>query len=134
MPEQVQHEPVFLLIISALFVISMLIKAESRALLRMPPVAAYILLGALLRLVEDHYGFFPPGTATTLDFLAALGVAALLFQVGLKSNIDALAEQLPRAVGVWISDVIVSAGLAFVVARFAGLELLSAMFVAAALS
>ena len=128
MPEDVQHEPIFLLIISGLIVVSMLIKAGSRAFLRIPPVVAYIIVGALLGIAEDKYQFFPPGMATTLDFLAALGVAALLFQVGLKSNIETLTEQLPRAVRVWIWDVVISAGLAFLVARLAGLELLSAMF------
>ncbi len=134
MPDEVQHEPIFLLIISGLIVVSMLIKAGSRTFLRIPPVVAYIILGALLGIAEDEYQFFPPGTATTLDFLAALGVAALLFQVGLKSNIETLTEQLPRALRVWISDVAISAGLAFLVARLVGLELLSAMFAAAALS
>jgi Kef-type K+ transport system membrane component KefB len=134
MPEDVQHEPIFLLIISALIVASMLIKAGSPAFLRMPPVVGYIIVGALLRIAEDRFHFFPPGTARTLDFLAALGVAALLFQVGLKSKVETLTEQLPRALGVWISDVAISGGLAFLVARLVGLELLSAMFVAAALS
>jgi Kef-type K+ transport system membrane component KefB len=134
MPQEAQNEPIFLLIISGLIVISMLIKVGSRAFLRVPPVVAYIVVGALLGGAEGHYHFFPPGTATTLDFLAALGVAALLFQVGLKSNIETLTEQLPRALRVWISDVIVSSGFAFVVARLAGLEMLPAMFVAAALS
>lgn len=123
-----------MLIISGLIVISMLIKAGSRNFLRIPPVVAYILVGALLRAAEGRYHFFPPGTATTLEFLAALGVAALLFQVGLKSNVETLTEQLPRAVRVWASDVIVSVGLSFVLARLAGLELLPSMFVAAALS
>jgi Kef-type K+ transport system membrane component KefB len=134
MAEQVQNEPVFLLIISSLILVSILIKAGSHTFLRLPPVVAYIVVGALLRLAEDHYGFFPPGMATTLDFLAALGVAALLFQVGLKSNVDSLTEQLPRAVGVWVSDVILSAGLAFLFATWAGIELLPALFVAAAMS
>ncbi len=134
MPEELQNEPVFLLIISGLIVISMLIKSGAHSFLRIPPVVGYIVVGAFLHVAEDYWGFLPPGAVTTLDFLAALGVAALLFHVGLKSNIETLTEQLPRASRVWASDVVVSVGLAFVVARLVGLELLPAMFVAAALS
>lgn len=134
MPKEVLNEPIFLLVVSVLIVISMLIKAESRRLLRVPPVVGYIVLGVVLRAAQEHWQFFPPGADSTLAFFAALGVAALLFQVGLKSNIEALAEQLPSAVRVWSSDVLVSGGMAFGVAYVWGLGLLPSMFVAAALS
>jgi hypothetical protein len=49
MPDEIQSEPVYLLIISVLIVVSMLVEAGSRSLLRIPPAVGYITVGASLR-------------------------------------------------------------------------------------
>jgi Kef-type K+ transport system membrane component KefB len=134
MPDEIPTEPIFLLVISALVVVSTLVKARSERYLRIPPVVGYIALGVLLRAADDRWRFLPEESLWSLDFLAEIGVAALLFHVGLKSNFRGLAAQLPRAARVWIWDVTVSTGLAFGVAWFAGVGLLPALFIAAALS
>ncbi|MGD8860684.1 MAG: cation:proton antiporter [Myxococcales bacterium] len=134
MSQEIDAEPVLLLVISALIVLAALVKVVARRYLRVPPVVVYIALGGLLRLGDEQLHFMPQRASVHLDFLAQLGVAALLFQVGLKSNVKGLAAQLPRAVRVWVSDVVVSAGLAYLVARFAGMDMLPAAFAAAALS
>jgi Kef-type K+ transport system membrane component KefB len=127
-------EPIFLLVISGLVVLSMLVKARSERDLRIPPVVGYVALGVLLGTAQERWRFLPEESLWSLDFLSEIGVAALLFHVGLKSDFRGLTAQLPRAARVWVWDVLVSAGSAFTVAWFAGLGLLPALFSAAALS
>lgn len=133
-PVQMSDEPRLLLIISLLLVLSILIKAGSKRLLGIPPVVGYILLGVGLRAVGNAGHWMAPHGVVTLDFLAQLGVAALLFQVGLKSNLKALLDQLPKAVPIWLTDVFVCVTLAFGVAYIWGFGFLPSAFVAAALS
>lgn len=134
MPEELRSQSMMLLVMSTLIVLSLTIKAIAQRYLRVPPVVGYIGVGVLLRFVTDSVQFLPSEAPRHLHFLAQLGVAALLFQVGLKSSVEGLALQLPRAVRVWIFDVLASTGLAFAVARLAGFDILPSAFAAAALS
>lgn len=103
--------------------------------LRLPAQVGYVALGLGIRLAQEEWRLFDEGTLLGLDHLAELGVVCLLFHVGLRSNPKALAEQLPKAAVVWISDVLVSAGLGYVASRWVlGMELVPSLFVAAALS
>lgn len=101
----------------------------------LPAQVGYLLLGLGLRVADEQWQILFEDSRLGLDFLADLGIVALLFHVGLRSNPRTLAQQLPRAAAVWVSDVIVSAGLAFLTARWLlDLELLPSLFVAGALS
>lgn len=118
--------------------LAVVLAAWIRAILErfaLPAQVGYMALGLGLRLLDAQGPMLLEGTRHGLDFLAELGVVVLLFHVGLKSNPRALAAQLPRAAAVWVSDVVVSAGVAFAAARWLlGLELLPSLFVAASLS
>jgi len=96
---------------------------------------AYILLGFLLRLVNQPLGFLTDAAYRIFEFLAMVGVFALLFRVGLESNLPALLRQLRRAKYVWIGDVTVSGALGFAAAYFLlGQQLVPSLFVATALT
>lgn len=127
-------EPLILLVVSTLVVASIFVKAGVAPRLRVPPVVGFLGLGVLLRVVDAAWKILPDEGVWTLDLLAELGVAALLFQVGLKSDPRGLLDELPHALPVWASDVIVSAGLALAFGLAFGLGLVPSLFAAAALS
>jgi Kef-type K+ transport system membrane component KefB len=134
MDHEVPNEPLFLLLISCVVVLAILVKIGSRRYAGVPPVVGYIVLGLSLRILDNQFSLVPEEGVWTFELLAQVGVAALLFQVGLKSDLGGLARQLPRAARVWVWDVLCSFGLAFGVAFAVGLGLLPALFVGVALS
>ena len=100
-----------------------------------PSLVWFILLGFLLRTLEFHTGALPDGTSSLLDFLGAVGVVFLLFGVGLKVDIRGLYSTLPRAGGIWVGNVLVSAALGFLVTRYLlDAALLPSLLVAVALT
>ena len=127
-------EPIFLLVISVLIALSILTKAWSKRYFRLPPVVGFIGLGFVLRAIDARWSFMIEQAEWTLEFLANVGVAALLFRVGLRSDIEGLRRQLPRASWVWIWNVAISAGLGFAVARLLDWGPIPAAFVAVAMS
>lgn len=123
-----------MLVVSVLIVLAMLAKALAPRFLRIPPVVAYMGLGLLLRVANTTWEFMPAPGEWTLDFLGQIGVAALLFQVGLKSDLSGLIRELPRAVKVWAFNVALAGGLSFAVAMSLNLGLVTSLFVGVAFS
>jgi Kef-type K+ transport system membrane component KefB len=102
---------------------------------RLPSVLGYLLLGFALRLADQGWGLFSANSYDAFQFLAKLGLFALLFNVGLKSNLGGLLSQLRRAAGVWTGDVLASGGLGFLAAFFVlGLGPIPSSVVAVALT
>lgn len=134
MPSELASESIFLLIISTLLGLSILIRGWLAKLARVPPVVGFLILGILLRFGQQQWGFVFPEARWTLEFFAQLGVAALLFRVGLRSNLDGLLRQLPRATGIWISNVAISGGLGLMAGWLLGWGLIPSAFVAVAMS
>lgn len=79
----------------------------------LPAVAGFMLLGILLRLVDNHWAFLNDQVLVAFRFMANLGVVALLFKVGLESHPRALLAKLPSASLIWIGGVILSAAAGF---------------------
>jgi Kef-type K+ transport system membrane component KefB len=103
--------------------------------LGIPVLVGQMLLGIGLRLADSRLGFLSETALNALDLLASLGIVALLFDVGIKSNPRTLAEKLPDASLIWLGNVLISGGLAFVGARWLlDLPLISSLLCAAALS
>jgi Kef-type K+ transport system membrane component KefB len=103
--------------------------------LRVPALLAYLLTGFLLRTFGSE--LMPSGSdsARLLSLFADLGLACLLFQVGLQSDVKSLRSELPRALGLWLGDFTLASITGFSVAFFildAGL--IASLFVATALS
>lgn len=103
--------------------------------LGIPALVGQILLGMGLRLADSRLEFLTETAQHALELLATLGIVALLFAVGIKSNPRALAEKLPDASLIWLGNVLVSGSVAFVGARWLlDLPLVSSLLCAAALS
>lgn len=134
MPPESASEPLFLLIVSLLVVFGILIKTWLAKVARLPPVVGFIVLGFLLRLAQHRWNIMIEPARWTLEFLAQVGVVALLFFVGLRSDVKGLARQLPRAAFVWVWDVGVSVTAGVVVTRALGWELVPSLFAGAAMS
>ena len=101
----------------------------------LPSILGYLLLGIVLRVADRQWGLLSSNSYEAFHFLAALGLFALLFKVGLKSNLRGLLGQLRRAAGVWTGDVLLSGALGFVTAYFLlGFEPIPSAVVAVALT
>lgn len=81
--------------------------------IRMSPIVGYFALGLLLRAGSAVHGVPLLTEQQVFPFLADLGVIALLFRVGLESDIEGLVDQLPVASWIGAGNVIGSGGLAF---------------------
>jgi len=134
MTHEAGNESVFLLIVGLLIVLATLIRTWSAKYARIPPVVGLMALGVGLRFAQGRWNLMGAQAEWTLDFLAKVGVAALLFRVGLRSDMAGLRRQLPRASGVWVSNVVVSAGLGFATVWALGWGVIPALFVGVAMS
>jgi Kef-type K+ transport system membrane component KefB len=107
------------LLVGLLVLASLLAKAGMRRL-RLPPEVAFILLGILLRGIDlaTPGRLLKEGIEEVLLFMADLGVVALMFRVGLDSNLKKLKGQLGRASLVWAPNMLVSGLAGFVGAYY----------------
>lgn len=100
-----------------------------------PALVGFILLGAILSFVNKEAAVLTPTFEGGIDFLAKLGIVALLFRAGLESDLKQMIKQLRNAVAVWVSNVTVSASLVFtVVYLWPGMGLIPALFAGIAAS
>ncbi|MEE4298912.1 MAG: cation:proton antiporter, partial [Pseudomonadales bacterium] len=84
--------------------------------LAVPPLVGYLLLGVVARPIGDALGILTEPVLQAFRLLADLGIVALLFAVGLKSNPRALAGKLPQAVPIWLGNVSLAGLLTFAAA------------------
>ena len=104
-------------------------------LVGVPALVGYILLGAILSFAIAGTDVLTPGFEDGVEFLAKLGIVALLFRAGLESDLKQMVKQLRNAAAVWVSDVSVSASLVFAVVYFwPGMGLIPALFAGIAAS
>lgn len=109
--------------------------------LRVPPLVGWILIGIALAAADGYSGgengggLVPPAAEHVLEFLAGIGVVALLFRIGLESNLTEMRRQFRNAVWVWFGNVALSGVLGYLAARYLlGLDLLPSLFAATALT
>lgn len=102
---------------------------------RLPALVGFILFGAALSFLDEEAAILTPMLGVSVDFLAKLGIVALLFRAGLESDLAQMISQLRNAAAVWLSDVTVSATLVFlVVYLWPGMGLIPALFAGIAAS
>jgi Kef-type K+ transport system membrane component KefB len=124
----------WVLLIGITIVLASLVRALA-ARLGLPSVVGLLLLGLAAGLANERFAFLGPPAREAFVLLADLGIVALLFKVGLDSNLARLLSALPRATLIWIGDIACSASLAFLTARhLVGLDLVASLVVAVALS
>lgn len=100
-----------------------------------PVLIGYLVLGLLLNLADAQWQFLSSVGNEIFAFLAQLGVIALLFRVGLESNLAELIGKLPSASTIWLGDVFVSALLGFITPYFLlGLAPIPSLFISIAMT
>ena len=100
------------------------------ATLRQPVIVAFIAAGILLT------AYFPSSadTASKIDFLAELGIALLLFLVGLKLDWRLITTLGPVAVATGLGQVGFTAAFGFLIGLALGLDAVTSVYVAVALT
>jgi Kef-type K+ transport system membrane component KefB len=84
---------------------------------------------------NQRWNFFHDGELEVLRFFGELGIIALLFRVGLESNLDKLIRQLRRASVVWLCNISASGLLGFVTAYWGlNLGLIASLFIGVAMT
>ena len=123
-----------ILLIGLVVVSSMLMRAAlDRTLL--PPLVGFLLLGVALRFVDDRWSILDEQGEGAFELLGQLGVIALLFRVGLESDLLGLMRQLPRASAIWAGNTILSAVPGYlVVAHLLGYGVIPGLVAAIALT
>jgi Kef-type K+ transport system membrane component KefB len=97
-----------------------------------PPLVGYLLLGVGLSWVSDVWPLFAEA-GQTIGFFGQLGLVALLFRVGLKSDITVLVRQLRNASLAWILNVVLAGMLGYyLTVSVLGYGLISGLIVGAA--
>jgi len=98
--------------------------------LRQPLIVAFIAVGILVGPV----GFGIVTSTEEIDLLAELGIALLLFVVGLKLDVRLIKTVGPVALATGLGQVVFTSVFGFLLAMVLGLEPVTALFVAVALT
>lgn len=110
----------------------------ANALLRrmgVPSLVGYILLGVAVHAADQQLGFMTDLLDHVLEFLAQMGLVALLFRVGLESRPEALAHELPRASIIGIANLLLAAVAGYLTARYVlGVGLIASLAVGTAMT
>lgn len=121
-------------LVGLVIVIAIAMRSAAKRI-HLSPIIGYFVLGILLRGASALEGVPLLTEQQVFPFLADLGVIALLFGVGLESDLTRLLEQLPEATWIGTGNVVGSGGIAFATAYWLiGWALVPSLFVATALT
>jgi Kef-type K+ transport system membrane component KefB len=130
----VQNDAVLLITLGALLILSPLVR-NLMARISLPAPVGYIVLGFLISTLDYQWNFIDRTFENVFSVLAELGVVALLFRVGLRSNLEALIAKLPDASLIWVGDVLANLLVGFTLAYYLlDLSLATALIIATAFS
>jgi Kef-type K+ transport system membrane component KefB len=116
--------------------ILLLVRLSRSYLKRMglPALVGFILLGVILQTSNLQWHWIKTEYVDVFEFLAKLGLVALLFRIGLESNIKMLFKRLKSASLIWIGNILVSFAAGFATAYYLiALELIPSLFIGSAL-
>ena len=94
-----------LLLLGGVVLVSQPVRQGLRRL-SLPGLVGFVALGVLLAAADLRLGFLDDRLLAQVDMLAALGIIALLFKVGLESDPGRLAGQLGRALAIWLPNMV----------------------------
>lgn len=103
----------FMLVLGSVVLLAVPIRSALRKA-TLPALVAFIGLGFGLSAADRYMGGVTRELQDQIGMLAQLGLVALLFRVGLESDLDRLVGQLRRAVAIWLPNMAIPAALAFV--------------------
>ncbi len=123
-----------ILIVGIVILINIFIRSGLKRI-GVPGLVGYLVIGLLLRIADERWGLLEGAGWPVFKFLASVGVLALLFRIGLESNLRGLLSQLPRAGLIWLGNILLSGIAGYWIARtYTDLSLISSFFVAAAMT
>ncbi|MCF3975105.1 cation:proton antiporter [Paracoccus salsus] len=102
----------FMLVLGSVVLVAVPVRSALKKA-ALPALVAFIGLGFGLSAADRHLGGVTRELEDQIELLAQLGLVALLFRVGLESDMDRLVEQLRRAVAIWLPNMAIPAALAF---------------------
>jgi len=103
--------------------------------INIPSLIGYIAVGLIFRSLDSRLDFLSAGSFEIFDFLAEIGIFALLFRIGLESNIKALTGKLRSASYIWITGVTLCALAGYFTSRLVlGIPVVPSLFIAIALT
>jgi Kef-type K+ transport system membrane component KefB len=103
--------------------------------IRLPAIVGFLAIGLVIRGAHEQWGLLRDPADNMFLVLSNIGIACLLFRVGLESNLKGLMDQLSRASLIWIGDFSISGLLGFVTAYWVlELGLPTSLIVATALT
>jgi Kef-type K+ transport system membrane component KefB len=105
------------LLVGLLIPLALAGKALARRL-AVPPLAVWIVLGLVTRLTAEPAGLVSEYTEEVLRFLGEIGVAILLFRIGLESKLSRLMGTMGQALIVWAGNVGLSGLAGYGAARY----------------
>ena len=114
--------------LGAIVVVAAVFSLAARVV-RVPAIVAYILAGLVLGPVTGFLDFSDP-----LELIAEVGIALLLFLVGLELSIDKIKVVGKVAVAAGIGQVVFTAAGGFLVSWALGFDLMASLFLATALT
>lgn len=103
---------VFMLVLGGVVLLSVPLRQALR-LFSLPGLVGFIALGAALSAVDRWVVDLTSTVTDQIEFLGQLGIVALLFRVGLESDLDRLAAKLGRAAAIWLPNVVLPGLAAF---------------------
>ncbi|MEX0421985.1 cation:proton antiporter [Spiribacter pallidus] len=102
--------------------------------LALPALVGYIAIGLALRGTDRLIPILREPVLAAFELLAALGLVALLFRVGLNSDPRRLLQKLPSASLIWAVSVFTSGLAGFAAARWVGFDTLPSLVAGVALT
>lgn len=126
------QESLGLVVVGTLLLVVVGLRVGARRL-HWPPFAGFLLVGLALGALNLGVPVLSPSLRQIIDFLAEAGLVALLFRVGLQSDLRGLFEQLPRASLIWLGNVALSAAAGWGTARYLlDLDVTASLFITVA--
>lgn len=134
MTDWAEELPLLTLLLGVSMTLSVLARWGLRRI-RLPAAIGWLGIGLLLRGADSQWHWLTDGTHEVFAFLGTIGVACLLFRVGLQCHLQSLMAQLGRAVRIWVGDFACSGLLGFVAAYLIlDLSLPTSLIIATALT
>lgn len=98
-----------------------------------PALVGYIGLGMGMSIVDRRWAVLDATGQSVFDVLGSIGIVALLFRVGVESDLSALRRKLGQSTPIWLGSVAVAGAAGFAAAYYVlALDWLPSLFVGAA--
>lgn len=122
----------YILFVGVIIVISIFIK-YGFDLIGVPALIGYFAIGIIVKSIDNQLLFLNKEGIEIIEFLADLGVIAMLLKIGLESKLARLIKLLPKASIIWVGDVLISGAVGFITTYYLiGWELIPSLFMATA--